>query len=271
MANTQTLRASSGATPRALPELRRIELTDLRWALRRGWADLGASRADIVTVGLLYPALGLVLGRLAYGEDLLPLIFPLVSGFALVGPFAAVGLYEVSRRRELGEAVSWRDGFAVLRSPSLGAIMLLGLVLAGIFLLWLWTALALYEIFLGTDMPHTVGSLLSQVLGTRAGWGLIIVGDGVGFLFALAALCISVVSFPLLIDRDLAPSIAERASIAAHTSMRAVAANPVPMLAWGAIVAVLLALGSIPFFIGLAVVFPLLGHATWHLYRCAVV
>ncbi len=103
--------------------------------------------------------------------------------------------------------------------------------------------------------------LLERVLTTPQGWWLIVVGCGVGFLFALVALCISVVSFPLMLDRHAG------AGDAMVTSLRAVARNPVPMAAWGLIVAVLLVLGSLPLFLGLAVVIPLLGHATWHLYR----
>lgn len=244
-----------------VPAIRRISVADLRDVLKKGLDDFGAYRTDVIFLCLIYPIVGLVLARAAYGRDMMQLLFPLASGFALVGPFAAVGLYEMSRRREEGGTITWRDAFGVLGSPSFAAILALGLVLMVIFLLWLVTAQAIYAVTLGPQPPASLGSLLYDALTTRAGWALIVVGVGVGFLFAVLVLAISVVSFPLLLDRKVG------ADTAMWTSVRAVMANPGPMAAWGLIVTAGLVIGAIPLFVGLAVVMPVLGHATWHLYR----
>src|SRR5580693_9810522 len=122
------------------PAVRRIGVADLGLALARGYDDFAAYRTDVIFLCVIYPLVGLVLARLAFGYDLLPLIFPLASGFALVGPFAAVGLNEMSRRREQEDDGSLVHAFAVLRSPAIGSIALLGLLLVGIFLLWLVAA-----------------------------------------------------------------------------------------------------------------------------------
>ena len=244
--------------------VRRIGLGDLRQALNSGLADFAANRTDVIFLCVIYPLVGLVLGRLASGYDVVPLLFPLASGFALVGPLAAVGLNEMSRRRELGADVSWIDWFGVLRSPSIGAIIGLGLWLIAIFVLWLVTAEVIYVATLGPESPASMGAFVRDVFTTPEGWTLIVVGVGVGFLFAVAALSISVVSFPLLLDRDV------KMETAIGTSIRVVRANPVPMAAWGLIVATGLVIGSLPALLGLVIVMPVLGHSTWHLYRRAV-
>jgi len=248
----------------AVPAIRRIGIADLGAALNAGWRDFQANRTDVIFLCVLYPVVGLVLGRAASGYGFLPLVFPLASGFALLGPLAALGLYEMSRRRELGQETSWLDAFAVLRSPSIGAIALLGLSLVVLFLLWLGIAEALYLATLGPLPPASAGGFLHDVFATPAGWVMLVAGCGIGFLFALLVLAIATVSFPLLLDRDLG------VDAAVSTSWRAMRANPRPMLTWGAIVAAALVLGSIPLLLGLIVVLPVLGHATWHLYRRVV-
>jgi uncharacterized membrane protein len=244
--------------------VRRIGLVDLRQALSNGLADFAANRTDVIFLCVIYPLVGLVLGRLASGYDVVPLVFPLASGFALVGPLAAVGLNEMSRRRELGADVSWVDWFGVLRSPSIGAIVGLGLWLIAIFVLWLVTAEVIYVATLGPQPPESIAAFVRDVFATPQGWTMIAVGMGVGFLFALVVLSISVVSFPLLLDRDV------RMETAIRTSIQVVMANPVPMAAWGLIVAAGLVIGSLPGLLGLVIVMPVLGHTTWHLYRRVV-
>jgi uncharacterized membrane protein len=259
---------AAGRRPRGLdlpaPTVRRIGIADIREALQRGLDDFAAFRTDVVFLCVVYPIAGLVLARLAFGYDLLPLVFPLASGFALIGPIAAVGLYEMSRRREETGDGSWADAFDVFRSPSLGAIVGLGLVLLAIFLLWLGAAMAIYDLTLGPEPPASITGFVHDVLTTSRGWAMIGIGIGVGFLFALLVLSISVVSFPLLLDREVG------LGTAVMTSLRAVAANPGPMALWGLVVAGGLVIGSIPAFLGLIVVMPTLGHATWHLYRRVV-
>ena len=148
--------------------------------------------------------------------------------------------------------------------PAIGAIALLGLLLVGIFLLWLVAAEVIYVMTLGPEAPVSLAAFAHAVLGTGAGWAMIGIGVGAGFLFAALVLAISVVSFPLLLDRNVG------IDIAVSTSVRVVLANPGAMAAWGAIVVAALVLGSLPALVGLAVVMPVLGHATWHLYRRAV-
>jgi uncharacterized membrane protein len=247
-----------------LPEIRRITLADLRVALTKGIADLGAYRSDVIFICIIYPIAGLVLSRLAIGYDMLPLVFPLVSGFALIGPVAAIGLYEISRRREQGVKVTWADAFGVVRAPALPAIVALGVLLLAIFLIWLAAAYLIYAVTLGPEAPASIGAFVRDVFTTGAGWTMMVVGIGVGFLFAVLVLTISVVSFPLLLDRNVG------LFTAVATSVRAVLANPVPMAAWGLIVAGSLVIGSLPALLGLIFVLPALGHATWHLYRRVV-
>jgi uncharacterized membrane protein len=250
----------------ATPTVRRLGRDDLTGALASGFDDFKANRTDVIFLCVLYPIVGLLLGRVASGYGLLPLLFPLASGFALVGPLAGVGLNEMSRRRERGEAVSWLNAFSVLRAPSIGSIALLGLLLVGIFLLWLLAAEVIFVATLGATQgtPVSVAAFVGGVLTTPRGWAMIVVGIGVGFLFAVAVLALTVVAFPLLLDRNVG------IDTAVWTSMRVVAMNPGVILAWGAIIAVLLVIGSLPVLVGLAVVLPVLGHATWHLYRRAV-
>jgi uncharacterized membrane protein len=244
--------------------IRRIGTHDLMDALKQGAADFWAAPTHLFFICLMYPILGVFFAGLAFGNNMLPLLFPLVSGFALVGPLAAVGLYEISRERERGQEVSVSSVSNVFRSHSIGSIAALGVLLMVIFIAWLLTAQTLYQSLFGWRAPESLGAFLSEVFTTRHGWTLIIVGNALGFIFSAIVFCLSVISFPLLVDRDVG------AIPAILTSFRAVAANPGPMLMWALIVAGMLAIGFIPLFIGLAIVLPILGHATWHLYRKVV-
>ena len=246
------------------PVIREIGPADLKEALRKGLDDFKEMPTHLAFLGLIYPLFGICLAALTFSENALPLLFPLVSGFALVGPLAAIGLYELSRRRELGLETSWDHLFDVLRSPSFPSILALGLLLMGIFVVWLTTAQALYEWLYGPFAPKSYTAFLSEVLTTSRGWMLIILGHGLGFVFAAIVFTISVISFPLLLDRDCG------AASAVQTSVRAVLANPKTMTLWALTLAVLLMIGSIPLLVGLAVVMPILGHASWHLYRRTV-
>jgi uncharacterized membrane protein len=244
--------------------IRKIELSDLGEALRLGWEDFKAMPSHAVVVCVIYPVLGIALFRMVLGYSILPLLFPLAAGFALLGPFAAIGLYELSRRRERGEEVGVWDALHVLRAPAFGAMIELGVLLLVLFGAWIGVANAIYVSIFGHAPAASSPDFATRVLTTPEGWSLIIVGCGVGFLFAVISLCVSVVSFPLMLDRHAT------AIDAIRTSLRAVMMNPIPMAGWGLIVAALLVIGSIPLFVGLAVVLPVLGHATWHLYRKVV-
>jgi len=234
---------------------------DLRDALIKGWADFQAMPTFPLFLAILYPIIGLILFSVVFKSNLLQLVFPLTAGFSLIGPFAAVGLCELSRLREQGLG---GEAMKLHRAPSLHSILTLGIVLMVIFFIWLGTAQAIYHLIFGSAVPVSFADFAHQVFTTSAGWTLIVVGCGVGFLFAVAVLTISVVSFPMLLDKDV------DAATAVLTSVRAVLANPMTMAMWGLIVAVSLALGSLPCLVGLAIVLPVLGHSTWHLYRKVV-
>jgi uncharacterized membrane protein len=242
------------------PRVRTISFGDLWEVLGRGLDDFRAMPRHVLFLGLIYGVVCLMLVGFTFGRDLVPLVFPMIAGFALLGPFAAIGLYELSRRRERGADTSWWHMLDVLRSPSARPILTLGLMLLVAFLTWLMVAQAIYRATFG-ETTFQAGPFFDQLFTTRHGWTLVVVGNLVGGLFALTAFAATVVSFPMLVDRKVS------VATAVGTSFRAVLANPVPTLAWGAIVVAALAVGSIPFFVGLAVVLPVLGHATWHLYR----
>lgn len=246
------------------PKVRRIGIEDLRAALRKGAEDFAASRSDVVFLCLLYPLIGIFLTAAALRGDMLPLIFPAIAGFALIGPVAGVGLYEMSRRRERGEEPSWGDALDVFNSPRFGAVLVLGLLHCAIFLAWMITAFGLNNAIMGAERVSSFWGYLGTVLTTPAGWMLIIVGCGIGFVYAALVLAISVVSFPLLLDRNVG------VPVAIATSIRVARENPATVAVWGLIVAAGLVIGSIPLFLGLIVVLPVLGHATWHLYRRAI-
>ena len=253
------------AEPQRLPRVRKITPRDLVDALRMGFDDFTAMPTHALFVSLIYPIAGLIIAIAASGTNLLWLFYPMATGFALIGPVAAVGLYELSRRREQGLDTDWSHAFDLLQAESFRSIAALGLVLLLLFGIWIAVAQTIYWAYFGYAVPESVDGFVRQVLTTDAGHRMILVGNAVGFLFAVIAFAISVVAFPLLIDRRIG------AAAAAATSIKAVARNPLTMALWGLIVAVALLLGSLPFFVGLAVVVPVLGHATWHLYRKVVV
>ncbi len=259
-----TVRPDWAATKSSPVVIRRIGLSDLRWALARGVEDFGASRTDVIFLCAIYPLVGLLLARLAFGYELLPLVFPLASGFALVGPLAGVGLTELSRRRELGLSAGWADAFTVFRSPAIGGIVLLGLILLVMLMFWLVLSNAVYDLTLGPKPPVSLSAFAHDVLHTRAGLTMMMAGIGTGFVFAVVALAISAVSFPMMLDRNVSLETAVR------TSVRAMARNPIAIGAWGVFIAAGLVVGSLPLLLGLVFVVPVFGHATWHLYRRAV-
>jgi uncharacterized membrane protein len=260
--NKSAVFASSGA---AQPAIRNIDRNDLIDALRKGRDDFFAYPSHLILLAVIYPIVGVILARLTFGYDILPLLFPIISGFALIGPLAAVGLYEMSKHREKGGKVSWRVAFDPFRSSSIFSILALGVLQLVIYFAWMAAALTIYRMTMGTAIPDSIPGFIYDVLTTGAGWTLIIVGCSVGFVFAAVVLSVSAVSFPMLVDKQEVSAMD-----AVQTSVRAIIANPMTMTAWGFIVAVLLAIGTLPIFVGLAIIMPILGHATWHLYRKVV-
>ena len=259
-----SLHASTTHFMPARTSLRRIGAGDLREALRKGLADFGAMPTHVLFLVAIYPIAGALIAAGTFGNGLIPLLFPLASGFALLGPFAGIGLYEMSRRREQGLDAPWTRAYAPLTGRSAKAVAVVGIVLALIFLAWLVAAMGLYWALYGNTPQDSVWSFLHTVLTTPRGWALILAGNVVGAAFSLIALAISAVSFPMIIDRGA------DAGTAIETSVALVRENPRTMVVWGLVVAGALVVGMLPLFIGLALVLPILGHATWHLYRRAV-
>jgi uncharacterized membrane protein len=249
---------------RDVPVVRTITVADLSEALSKGIVDFWEAPTHMIFLSLIYPVVGLLLGRLLIGADVAPMLLPLAAGFALIGPFAAVGLYELSRRRERQLPVSWMNAFDIWHSPSRDALLTLGAVTALLFLAWMAAARALFLSFIGDVETESAAEFFDILFATQAGLALIVVGSLVGLLFSVVALAMGVVSIPLLLDRPVG------VAVAIHTSVRAVIANPVTMALWGGIVMAALAIGVLPVFIGLSVVMPVLAHATWHLYRRVV-
>ncbi len=259
----RTLLADMLVVPKDV-RIRTIDARSLGEAMALGWRDFLAAPTQLLFLGVIYPLVGLVAARVAYGGDLLPLFYPLVAGLAFVGPLAAVGIHELSRRRERGLPVSWINALDVFRSRAIWSIAALGLLMLTLYVLWLGAAQIVYDLTLGRLRPDSAGAFVDLLFTTPEGWQMILLGNAVGLGFALATLALSVVSFPMMLDREV------DWIVAMQTSVRAVMANPGPMMLWGVIVAVALALGCLPAFVGLAVVMPVLGHATWHLYRRVV-
>jgi uncharacterized membrane protein len=245
----------------AMPVVRTIVLQDLKDALSKGINDFMAMPTQVVFLCLIHPVAGLLLGRLAFGYEVFPIFYMLASGFALIGPFAAIGLYELSRRREAGLDTTWHHAFDVVHSPSFKPILGLGLLLTLLLGVWVGVAEWIYETNFGVQEPASAMAFIKSLFTTRQGLVFLTIGNAVGLCFALLAFAISAVSFPLMLDRNVG------LAVAITTSIKAVAMNPLTMLLWGLIITSTLFLGSLPFLVGLAIVMPVLGHATWHLYR----
>lgn len=251
--------------PNALIEVRALTDADIRWALREGWQDFRARRGDLLLLPLVYVVVGVIAAAVGFNARLFPLLFPLAAGFALVGPVAAAGFYELARRREAGLPSGWNHFFDPMNGRARWPLAGLALVLGGLFLTWIWVAALIHRDTLGSLGPMPQRDFLDLLFSTPEGRRMILLGNLTGAGFALVALVISAFSFPLAVDKGTDPVVAIGTSIAVFRR------NPVTVLKWGFVVALLLLLGSIPLFVGLMVVLPLLGYATWHLYTRAVV
>ncbi|SEA75505.1 DUF2189 domain-containing protein [Rubrimonas cliftonensis] len=253
-----------GELARRAPTIRTITVEDVSAALREGAEDFRAMPAFGMAIGLLFAIGGMAMLALAYQYDMVVLVFPMLAGFALIGPFAAMGLYEASRRRDAGQAVGLGDLFNIRRATTNVNILFLGFILLFAVFVWLRVALLIYALFFGLS-PTPLDHLLSEVFTTVNGFTFMLVGNAVGAGFAFVVFSITVVSFPYMLEKDVDPVTAVALSVSA------VAKNLMPLLGWGLFVAIALAASWLPFFLGLIVVLPVLGHATWRLYKRMIV
>ena len=255
-----TLNPAAGHDSADIANVRRISAGDLNWALAEGWRDFREKRGDILFVGVLYPVICLVAIVVTFNNPLMPLFFPLVAGLSIAGPAVASGFYELARRREDGDDPSWPHFLDPLRGRSRLPVATLTFMLGALFVGWLIVAYAIYGATFGVAAPLDIGTFLRDLFTTPAGWALITFGNLAGLAFAIVTLVVSVVSFPMVVDKPVDASVAIRTSIAA--TLR----NPREIFGWGLRVAGLLFLGTLPAGIGLAIILPWLGYATWHLY-----
>jgi uncharacterized membrane protein len=256
MTNLQSISASifSDHAP-----VRRVDQADLNWALSEGWNDFQQKRGDLILLALIYPLVAFATVIVSFNNRLLPMLFPLMAGLSILGPAVASGFYELARRREAGLDSSWLHFLDPLSGRNRLGLGVLTAGLAVLFAAWLLAASLIYGATIGADSP-TARQFLSRLFTTPQGWTMIVLGNLVGFCFAVIALTLGVVSFPMMVDKATDPLTAVLTSIAA------VRANPAVMASWGLRIAGLLVLGSLPAFIGLAVVLPVVGYASWHLY-----
>jgi uncharacterized membrane protein len=240
--------------------VRKIGDEDLRISLRQGLDDFLEMRGDILLAGLIYTLIGIAAVVMTTNQALMPYFVPVVAGVGLMGPVAAVGFYELARRREKGDHANWNHFFDVVKRPAFDDVGVTAALLLLIFFVWLLAAGALYAVLFGLATPTSVPQFLAMVFTTPRGWALIVAGAIIGAGFGWVVLALSVVSLPMLVDRDVS------AADAVSASWRAAHANKAELFRWGVVVTALLVLGSIPLFVGLAFVLPWLGYATWHLY-----
>ena len=243
----------------------KITTTDIWLSLHLGWGDFLQQPSHYFFAMILYPFMGFALYFWAAGENTIQLLFPMLTGFALLGPFVALFLYEVSRRLEKGFDTSWAEVFSVIKSPAIPAILTLGFMLLGLFCAWMVAANILYMLIYGSEYPVSIFEFFWEVISTQRGWILIVLGNGIGFCFAMVALSTTVVAFPLMLEHEVSALCGIKASV------QAVKVNPVPLILWGGLICFGLFLGAIIVLVGLILVLPIFGHATWHIYRKVLV
>jgi uncharacterized membrane protein len=251
--------------PNSLPDIRRLSFGDIRDCVSLGLADFARAPA----FGLFFGAVialcgaGIVAALTVFQRPYL--IYPFAIGFPLIGPFVAVGLYEVSRRLEAGRPLVWREIIGVIAAQRSREIIWMAFVMLFIFWIWMYQIRLLLAIFLGQMSFSSFERFTDLLLHTPQGWMFLAVGHVIGAMLALSLFALTVISMPMLLDREM------DFITAMITSVKAVVTNPVVMLGWGLFVTVLVIAASLPFFLGLLIVLPVLGHTTWHIYRRAVI
>jgi len=253
--------AAKSVEPAREPIVRAIDLSDINEAWADGLSDFRAAPIYGLAFGGFYAAGGIVIVLSITALGLGYLAYPLAAGFALIGPFAAVGLYEVSRRREAGMPLTWPAVLSAIFEQRHRQLAWMGFVTLFFFVVWMYLVQLLVALFLGTRSYATLHEFLIALTTTPQGLLFLFLGHAVGALLAVTLFAVTFVSFPLLLDRDV------DFVTAMITSVRAVTTSPLAAIGWAVTVVVLLILASLPFFLGLVIVLPILGHTTWQLYR----
>jgi uncharacterized membrane protein len=257
-----TLKRPEGYRPP--PAVNQLDLSDIADAAGRGMADFRAWPKFGLVFGGLYALGGILVMMTAAAYEMIYISYPLATGFALIGPFIATGLYEVSRKAELGETPQFGEVFSVIFEQRKRELGWMAFVVLFVFIMWMYQVRLLLALFLGFEPIATLPDFLTTIFTTPNGLMFLAVGHVVGAILAMVLFSLSVIPFPMLLDRDV------DFITAMVTSVQVVVKNPLPMLGWAMVVTALLIVACIPMFLGLIVVLPILGHTTWHLYRKAV-
>jgi len=247
------------------PDVRAVRFSDLRKILALGWADFRRAPLFGMFFGATYAVGGIVLVTSVIYFDMVWLIYPLIIGFALIGPFIATGLYETSRRLENHQTLTWGGILAAVWRQHRRELGWMAFVMLFIFWVWMYQVRTLVAVFFGFGGFATLQGFVEAVFTTPNGLTFLFVGHIVGAIISMVLFTLTVVSCPLLLEREV------DIVTAIITSIRAVAASPLVMLCWGVFVVLAVILSALPGFVGLLIVLPVLGHATWHLYKIAVV
>jgi len=242
------------------PAIRKIGFEAIGDAFAAGLRDFQAAPQYGLFFGGVYAFGGMLMVAMAAWWDMLVMVYPLAAGFALIGPFVAVGLYEVSRLREAGLPLSWSGVLGAVFAQSRRELGWMAFVTLFVFIMWMYQIRLLTALFFGLK-PISMHELLPTLISTPEGWLFLVIGHVDGAILSLVLFSLTVVSFPLLLDREV------DFITAMITSVRSVTANPGPMIGWAAVVVILLIVAAMPFFLGLFIALPVLGHTTWHLYR----
>ena len=253
--------AETDYVPKPAPRVLTITAGDVVDALERGLRDFRAAPQYGLFFGGVYALGGMLIVLAAAALGMSYISYPLAVGFALIGPFVAVGLYEVSRRRETGQALEWRGILGVIVAQSRRELGWMAFVSLFILVVWMYQVRILIALFIGLRAPTSIEGFVDVVFGTTEGLIFLGVGHVIGAAMALVLFSLTVVSFPLLLEREI------DFVTAMITSVRSVVTNPAPMIGWAFTIMILLMISIGPFFIGLFVTLPILGHTTWHLYR----
>lgn len=246
------------------PVVRTIGVADVADALVHGFRDFRAAPLYGLAIGAFFAAGGILIVLSVAALGMSYLAYPMAAGFALVGPFAAIALYEISRRLEAGSPIAVGDIFRVIRSRS--EIGWMAFVTLFVFVIWMYQVRLLIALMFGLNVSFSsFRGFISALLTTNEGLIFLLIGNLDGAILSLVLFSLTVVSFPLLLERDV------DFVTAMITSVQAVLKSPVPMIGWAAVIVLLLIVSILPTFLGLVFTLPILGHATWHLYRRIIV